>query len=72
MEWRFHEELDERYGQLLDYFSETPDTMREEIVDILAQLSLIEWRWCEEEKYEWCAVVRDIQLKYLEEWCEWL
>jgi hypothetical protein len=72
MEWRFCEELEERFNQLLDYFLQKPEIMREEVAGILAQLSIMEWNWCELEKYEWCAVVRDIQFKYLEEWAEWL
>ena len=72
LEWRLLEELDERYSKLLDYFLQKPWIMREEITGILAQLALMELAWCTEEKYEWCAVVRDTQIKYLEEWAEWL
>lgn len=69
---RLMEESEWRFAQTLDYFSDRPEWVREELTSHLARLSKLEWRWCEEESFEWCASIRDVQLELLEAWAEWL
>jgi hypothetical protein len=69
---RLMEESEWRFNQSVEYFYDRPEWVREELTGHLARLSRLEVRWSEEERFEWCAQVRDVQLELLESWAEWL
>ena len=69
---RLMEESEWRFNQAVEYFSDRPEWVREELTLHLARLQKLEWSWCGEEKFEWCAQVRNVQLELLDTWAHWL
>ncbi|CAB4174934.1 hypothetical protein UFOVP972_92 [uncultured Caudovirales phage] len=62
-QWTLEDEYEARLSEALEYFSSRPDYLRQECIEHLIELDLLETRFIQIEEYEKCAAIRDLRLE---------
>jgi hypothetical protein len=71
-QWTLEDEYEARLSEALEYFSQRPDYLRQECIEHLIELDLLETRFVQTEEYEKCAAVRDLRVELSSRYKEYL
>ncbi len=70
--WTLEDEYESRFSEALEYFSGRPDYLRQECIEHLIELDMLETRFIEIEEFEKCAAIRDLRLELVVRYSEYL
>jgi hypothetical protein len=70
--WTLEDEYESRLSEALEYFEGRPDYLRQECMEHLIELDLLETRFIAIEEYEKCAAIRDLRIELTTRYKEFL